>query len=156
MPEISEIELYEVPDQPVVSIRTIIAFNEFPANADAAFKKIQTYLVQHHRSPSAGPFVCYHNAELEHLDVEIGFPVAAEIPDQGEIRYYVHPGGRCAAGLFQGPYEDSDPLMMRMMEWITANGWTADGRIYNEYLNDTRRPPQDWLIRIRIPITSAD
>jgi hypothetical protein len=43
-----------------------------------------------------------------------------------------------------------------MMEWITANGWTADGRIYNEYLNDTRCPPQDWLVRIRIPITSVD
>lgn len=156
MPEISEIELYELPDQPVLSIRAVMAFSEFPSNAQAAFTRILAHLESIHRSPAGCPFVCYHNTDLEHLDVEIGFPVAGQVPDQGDIRYRVHPGSRCSAGLFQGPYEQSDPLMIQMMEWIAAHGLLSDGRIYNEYLNDTRRPPQEWLLRIRIPIRPVE
>jgi effector-binding domain-containing protein len=152
MPEISHIELYELPAQPVLSIRTVISFCEFPSKAEKAFSTILAYLDEIQRLPAAGPFVCYHNTDLDHLDVEMGFPVAGMISDKGDIRYCVHPAGRCAAGLFQGSYEQSDPLMMRMMEWITARGMQPNGRIYNEYLNDTHRLPKDWLMRIRIPI----
>lgn len=152
MPEISEIEFYDIPAQPVLSIREVMPFSEFPIRAESAFTKILAYLTQSGRLPAGGPFVCYHNTDLEHLDVEIGFPVFESLPERDDIHCVIHPGGRCAAGIFQGPYEESDPLMLKIMEAIAGRGQAAAGRIYNEYLNDTRRPPHNWLLRIRIPI----
>ena len=70
---ISKITLLEQPEQHVLSIRSIIHFDDYPRVAGKAYGKIMDYAIRKGLLLSSGPFVCYHNADLEHLDVEMGF-----------------------------------------------------------------------------------
>ena len=65
---------------------------------------------------SSGPFVCYHNADLENLDVEMGFPVAEPISGNDDIVGYTIPVQKAVSGIFLGAYEDTDPLMIEIGE----------------------------------------
>jgi effector-binding domain-containing protein len=152
MPQLSEIGLYWIPEQPVLSVRKVIHFNEYPVLAGQVYAALQVLMDEFGIHPCAGPFVCYHNADLEHLDVEIGFPVGEKISGRDEMKFRIHPAGLCAASIFQGPYGETDPLMFRIQEWLSARGISSAGRIYNDYLNETSFPPEQWLTRIRIPV----
>ena len=62
-----------------------------------------------------GPFVCYHNANLENLDVEMGFPVAGPVLGNGDITGYTIPVQKAVSAIFWGAYEDTDPLMYEII-----------------------------------------
>lgn len=152
MPIISKINLYEQAEQYVLSVRTTINFNDYPKTAEQTYSKIMEYATQNNLLLSDGPFVCYHNADLENLDVEMGFPVSKLMPGNGEIIGHVIPSQKVVSGIFLGAYEESDSLMMKMMEWIAEHGYTQQGKIYNYYLNDEDRPASELLTRISIPV----
>lgn len=88
---ISKINLFEQPEQHVLSIRTIIHFNDLPNTAKQAFGRIMEYAACNGLLLSGGPFVCYHNADLENLDVEMGFSVAKPVLGNGDITGYIIP-----------------------------------------------------------------
>ncbi len=153
MPIISKITLYEQAEQYVLSVRTMINFIDYPKTAEQAYTKIMEYATQNNLLLSDGPFVCYHNADLENLDVEMGFPVPKLIPGNGEIIGHAIPAQKLASGIFLGAYEESDPLMMDIMQWIAEHGYKQQGEIYNYYLNDENRPASELLTRISIPVS---
>lgn len=101
---------------------------------------------------SGSPFGCYHNADLENLDVEIGFPVAKPVSGNGNITGYTIPVQKAVSGIFLGAYEDTDPLMIEIMQWITKHGYEQQGKIYNYYLNDENRNASELLTQIVVPI----
>lgn len=76
---ISKISLFEQPEQHVLSILTTIHFNDYPNTAKQAYGVIMEYAAYNGLLLSGGPFACYHNADLENLDVEVGFPVAKPV-----------------------------------------------------------------------------
>ena len=149
---ISRIDLFEQPEQHVLSIRTTIPFVDYPEVAGQAYGKLMAYAAQNGLLFSGGPFVCYHNADLEALDVEMGFPIAKPVAGSGEIAEHTIPTQKVASGLFLGAYEESDPLMIEIMQWIAAHGYERRGEIYNYYLNDESRPAGELLTQIVVPI----
>lgn len=152
MASISKINLVEQAEQHVLSIRTLINFNEYPDTAMQAYSKVMEYAKSKDLLFSGVPFVCYHNADLEHLDVEMGFPVAKPIPGKDDIAGYTIPVQKAVSGLFLGAYEASDPLMFEIMNWIKEHGYEQQGEIYNYYLNDTDRSIEELLTQIVVPI----
>lgn len=153
MPIISKINLYEQTAHYVLSVRTTINFIDYPKTAAQAYTKIMEYATQNNLLLSDGPFVCYRNADLENLDVEMGFPVPRLIPGNGEITCHAIPAQKVASGIFLGAYEESDPLMMNIMQWIEGHDYKQQGEIYHYYLNDENRPSNELLTRISIPVT---
>ncbi|PKM96371.1 MAG: transcriptional regulator [Firmicutes bacterium HGW-Firmicutes-1] len=149
---ISKIDLYELPKQHVLSIRTIIHFDDYPRNAELAYRKIMEYANKNEFLLSGGPFVCYHNADLENLDVEMGFPVAKPVKGEGDIVGYTIPVQKAVSGIFLGSYNDTDPLMMEIIQWISEHGHEQQGGIFNYYLNDENRPADELLTQIVVPI----
>ena len=69
-----------------------------------------------------------------------------------EIVGYIIPVQKVVSGIFLGAYEDTDPLMMEIMQWITNHGYQQQGTIFNYYLNDEDRPASELLTRIVIPV----
>lgn len=149
---ISKINLFEQPEQHVLSIRTTINFNDYPDTAEQAYQKIMEYAAQNGLLLSSGPFVCYHNDNLENLDVEMGFPVARPVSGNDDIAGYTIPVQKSVSGIFLGAYEDTDPLMFEIMQWIIAHGYEPQGKIYNYYLNDDDRNASELLTQIVVPI----
>ncbi len=149
---ISKINLLEQPKQHVLSIRITINFNDFPNTAKLAYDNITEYAECNNILLSGGPFVCYHNTDLDNLDVEMGFPVARPISGMGNIVGHTIPVQKSVSGIFLGPYTDTDPLMMEIIKWIADHGYEQQGQIYNYYLNDDDRPAAELLTQIIVPI----
>jgi effector-binding domain-containing protein len=149
---ISTINAIEQPEQHVLSIRTTIHFDDYPRVAGQAYGRIMEYAARNGLLFSSGPFVCYHNADLENLDVEMGFPVAKPVTGEGDIMGHVIPVQKAVSGIFLGAYTDTDPLMMEIIQWIAEHGYEQQGEIYNYYLNDEDRPVGELLTQIVVPI----
>jgi len=149
---ISKINLLEQPEQHVLSIRTTIHFNDYPNTAKQAYGVIMEYAACNGLLLSGGPFVCYHNADLENLDVEMGFPVAKPVLGNDYITGYTIPVQKAVSGIFLGAYEDTDPLMFEIIQWIIEHGYEQQGKIFNYYLNDDSRNASELLTQIVVPI----
>jgi effector-binding domain-containing protein len=149
---ISRISLIEQQEKHVMSIRTTIHFDNYPNTARQAYARIMEYAEQRGILLSGGPYVCYHNTDLANLDVEIGFPVARPVSGGNDIVCYTIPVQKAVSGIFLGAYEDTDPLMMEMMQWIQEHGHKQQGRIFNYYLNDQDRAASELLTQIVIPV----
>lgn len=149
---ISKINLIEQPEQHVLSIRTTIHFNDYPNAAKQAYRNIMEYAELNGLLFSSGPFVCYHNTDLENLDVEMGFIVAKPVSGNDDIAGYTIPVQKAVSGIFLGAYEDTDPLMIEIMQWIKKHGYEQQGQIYNYYLNDDDRNASELLTQIVVPI----
>jgi len=149
---ISKINLFDQPEQHVLSIRTTIHFNDFPDFSGQVYRKIEEYAAQTGLLFSDSPFVCFYNTDLENLDVEIGFPVANSAPGNGKIAGHTFPAQKVVSGIFLGAYQDTDPLMFSILQWVTDHGYKQQGPIFNYYLNDDDRPVGELLTRIAVPI----
>ncbi len=152
MATISKINLLEQPEQHVLSIRTTIHFDNYSNTANQAYKRIMEYAEYNNLLLSSGPFVCYHNTDLENLDIEMGFPVAKPVSGNDEISGYTIPVQKVVSGIFLGAYEDTDPLMYEIIQWIKEQGYEQQGKIYNYYLNDENRNANELLTQIVVPI----
>jgi len=149
---ISKIDLIEQPKQHVLSLRTVAHFNDFPKTAEQAFREIMDFVERNDLLLSGGPFVCYHNTDLENLDIEMGFTLANPTPGKGAIVGYTIPVQKGVSGIFLGAYEDTDPLMIEIMQWIVEHGYEQQGKIYNYYLNDDHRDTGELLTQIIVTI----
>jgi len=153
MSRISSITLTEQPEQHILSIRTTIDFmKEFSDFCGQAFGKITEYLNSIDVLLGGPPVVCFHNMDLEQLDVEVGFPVATVINVNGEIKANIIPAQRVVSAIDLGPYEKQDPTLEEIFGWMQKNSYEMQGEIYYYYLNDTERPESEYLTKMVIPI----
>jgi hypothetical protein len=79
-------EVKEQPTQKTLSIRTRAAVQDLPQVFGAGYGKIGQYLGELGEQPSGPPFAAYYNMDMDNLDVELGFPVARQLPGQDEIK----------------------------------------------------------------------
>lgn len=149
---ISKNGLLELPEQHVLSIRTTIHFDDYARIAGQAYEKIMAYTDRKGLLVSGGPYVCYHNTDLENLDVEMGFPVAKVVLGEGEIVGYTIPREKVVSGVFLGAYADTDPMMMDIIQWIAEHGYEQQGKIYNYYLNEDDRSESELFTRVVVVI----
>ena len=149
---ISKINLLEQPEQHVLSVRTTIHFNDYPNIASQAYRVIMEYTACKGLLLAGGPFVCYHNTDLEKLDVEMGFPIAKPVVGNGDITGYTIPIQKVVSGIFLGAYEDTDLLMFEIIQWIKEHGYEQQEKIFNYYLNDESRNASELLTQIVVPI----
>lgn len=154
MTRISQILEKKLPEIQLLTLRrTIHFFEEYSEFVGEAVTKISQVLKKADSFPSSGPIVCFHNVDLEALDVEIGFQVAETIRETETINAVTLPACTVVTAIDLGPYEQSDPVMEELLNWIPANGYQQAGGIYYHYLNDNERPDTELLTEIYIPIT---
>lgn len=153
MTRISSITLTQQQEQHTLTIRKTINFmTGFSAFALDCFDKTNEYLSSIDSLFGGEPIVCFHNMDLEHLDVEIGFPVANHINGSKEIKANLMPSQRIVSAIDLGPYEQQDPTLEDIFTWIQQNGYEMQGTIYYQYLNDTNRPASEFLTKMILPI----
>ncbi len=153
MARISDITVKEQLEYCFVSIRKTIDFaNEFASFSGGGFQKIMDYLDSQNILVCDGPIVCFHNMDLERLDVEVGFPVAKSANGDGEIHARMVPVQKVVTAIDLGAYEEQDPTLEDMFSWIQEHGCRPLSVIYYQYLNDTNRPASEYLTKMMIPI----
>jgi effector-binding domain-containing protein len=146
-------ELIDRPAQPVLSIRAHAAVQNLPAIVGQSYGTITQYLGQLGQQPAGAPFVAYFNMDMQNLDLEIGFPVAAKLPGQGDIQPGKMLGGKAAACLYTGPYDKIAPAYEAVMQWMQSQRYEALGPCYEIYLNDpAQTPPEALQTQIVFPV----
>ena len=153
MARISKIMIKQFPVMHLLSVRKTIDFmNEYADFMGSAIEAIQSCIEKQGAYPGSGPVVCFHNVDLEALDVEIGFRVAQPIEAAGMVQATVIPLQTVAITIDRGPYEQQDPTLEALMSWIPEHGYEAAGGIYYHYLNDEEQPESEYLTEMFIPV----
>lgn len=153
MARIAKIMVKQWPEQHQLTVRrTIDFFREYADFMDNAVKDIMSLLEETGKFPASGPIVCFHNVELTALDVEIGFRVAEPLPGRDAVRTQTVPPQTVAVTIDRGPYEEQDPTMEALMEWLPRHGYAAAGGICYHYLNDEEQPTSEYLTEMFIPV----
>lgn len=147
------IELKEKNAQPVLAIRKITSLGQLPQEIGKAYGAIMQYLGELGEQPADAPYTAYYNLDMEHLDVEMGFPVSKQLAGKGEIKFYEIPAGKYSECLYKGPYSDSAPVYDAMNGWIAEKGFEATGIAYEVYYNSPAEVAESELLtRIMLPL----
>ncbi|MGD9559073.1 MAG: GyrI-like domain-containing protein [Oscillospiraceae bacterium] len=153
MARISDIALVHRPELHLLSVRRTIDFmREYSQFTEEVFGDILRYLARQGRLPGSAPLVCFHNTNLEKLDVEAGFVVPDTVGSKGDMKSRNLQAIKTAVAYDMSPYEQQDPTLQAVMDWITEQGYQAKGEIWYEYLNDTNRPEEQFLTKMMVPI----
>lgn len=148
-----EIKLIDLPDQPTLTMRSVMPVGKLPEFFGKAFGGIMGYLEQLGEYPAGMPFGAYHNLDMTALDVEAGFPVTHKIEGKGEIITGLIPAGKFISTIHIGPYDSVNLAYDALAQWAKENGYELTGLAYEYYLND---PSSDPSIKpeteIRLPL----
>jgi effector-binding domain-containing protein len=148
-----KIELNEQGAQPVLSIRKTTAVESLPQEIGKAYGSIIQYLNEIGEQPTEAPFTAYYNLDMEHLDVEMGFPVSKQLTGRGEIKASEIPSGKYAVCMYKGPYAEMVPAYDAMNQWIGETGLAALGTSYEIYYNSPAEvPDSELLTKIMLPV----
>jgi effector-binding domain-containing protein len=147
------IELKEHGAQPVLSVRKTTSLEKLPQEIGKAYGSIMQYLNELGEQPSEVPFTAYYNLDMEHLDVEMGFPVSKQLAGKGEIKAGSMPEGKYAECMYKGPYAEMVPVYDVMNKWIAEKGFEATGVSYEVYYNSPDEVPESELLtKVMLPL----
>ena len=146
-------EVKEQPPQPTLTIRTRTSVQNLPQLIGKSYGAIIQYLGQLSQYPAGAPFAAYYNMDMQNLDVELGFPVAKELPGKDEIKPGRIPGGKFGVVLHTGPYDKVGPAYEALAKFVAEKGYEATGVAYEVYLNDPMQTkPEDLKTQVMFPL----
>lgn len=148
-----KIELIEQKAQPVLTIRTRTSLAELSKTIGETYGEIMQYLTELREQPADAPYTAYYNLDMNDLDVEMGFPVAKQLPEKGRIKPGEIPQGKCAACLYKGSYSQMEQVYGEIYKWMDQNSYEPRGVYYEYYYNSPNEVPENELLtKIVIPI----
>lgn len=159
---VREPQLDERPAQPYMGIRVQTPFKGMFQVADKLHKQLFAWAKVKGLEPVGPTFLRYHVIDMAGImDVEVGFPVAAPLPDEGAICAGELPAGRYASLVYIGHgYVGNKTLIGWAMEhgiawdrWEDARGDAFRSR-YEAYLTDPRveHRKTKWEVEVAIKI----
>jgi effector-binding domain-containing protein len=150
----SRFEIRPIPRQAtaVVAVRSSLA--DISDSMGEALQKAFRALAESGVEPAGPPFARYFSME-EPIEYEAGVPVAAPFPGGSEVKSGDIGGIEAAVGMHVGPYDTLAQTYAAMTEWVTTQGRTVAGPMWETYLTDpTIEPdPQRWQTEIFMPVT---
>ena len=153
MARICDITIKQQAGYNYISIRKTINFMaEFTHFTFESFHKIQQFLTSISVLVSDGPIICFHNMDLEHLDIEVGFPIAQDIAVKEDLQFNKIPAQKVVVTIDLGAYEKQDSTLEALISFIQTHDYKITGPIYYQYLNDINRPAEQYLTKMMIPI----
>jgi effector-binding domain-containing protein len=148
----SDIVLVKQMEQPTYAIRTVTKVESLPQLIGESYGKIVLALQEFGEMMTDVPFVCYHNLDMQNLDVEIGFPISRTLPIKDGIKPGVIPEGYSIFCMYRGPYGEIEPVYNDMAKWIEENGYEALGSAYEFYFNGPGFPESELLTKVVMPV----
>lgn len=149
----NKIELKEVKEQPVLSIRKTTPMKNLQQELGKAYQALFQYLGQLGEVPADAPFAGYFNMDMDALDVEMGVPVSKTLPGKGEIKPGVIPAGKQVSCFYKGSYSQLEAVYADINKWMAENKCEPNGECYEFYLKSPMDTPESELeTRIVFPV----
>jgi len=142
--------------QPTLTVRVKTSTQQLPQVFARVYASIGQYLGELGEKPAGPPFAAYYNMDAQAMDVEIGFPVAKQLPGRGEIKPGATPSGQVATCLHTGPYNEAPGAYEALSHFLRESKFEATGVAYELYLNDpAQTPPEELQTQVMFPLKPA-
>jgi effector-binding domain-containing protein len=148
-----------------VTIQQVEPFPYICLPSSGGFEQIEAVIGQMWQSmqeqnifPMGGMIGVYHSdptmIDFKNLKWEVGFPVSEQASPLSplEKRHWIFT--TVASAMYVGPYDKTGDAIVKMYEWIFANGYTADGPILEKYMDmdPSKVDPNALKTEIWIPV----
>ena len=135
--------------QPAVNMKNLQAV------MGEAYGLIMKKLEELGKEITGAPYVLYTNANPDYsvFDLEMGFPVAEELPVDGDLYMTKTYEGKAVEAIHKGPYDTLEETYVAMMKYIQENSLEATGETYDFYLNNPMETkPEELLTKVVMPV----
>lgn len=152
-----EVVLKNVPSQKVLSLRKIMP--DYGATGQL-FGEIGPYVYKSGAQIIGPSILVIHDEEFKEKDVdlEVAFPIAADVPSEGELKCKELSGyDQVATTIHKGSYETVGGAYTALMKWIESGGYQIIDSSREVYFTDPGSgvPPNEYVTEIQIPVTKG-
>jgi effector-binding domain-containing protein len=153
----ADIELNRTVARPTAVVRGRVSMAELPAFLARAFDAVTAALTRQGVHVTGPPLAMYRARHGDTVDVEAGFPVAAAVTADDDVRPSTVPGGEVAETVHIGPYETLGDTYRELAGWIERHGRRPTGLSWECYLTDPENPahPEGPETLVVWPIAAA-
>jgi effector-binding domain-containing protein len=150
-----EVELKEMEAQPVVIARTETTPDQIGPTYGELIAEVSASLAKRSIPVAGPPFGRYFDYSKDHVDMAVGFPVAASVEDDGRVVAGELPGGRVAIVTHVGPYTQLGAAYRAIEAWIAEHGEASAGPPWEVYVTGPAQTADSstWRTDIVQPIT---
>jgi AraC family transcriptional regulator len=146
-------EIRSIPRQDTAVVAVTSPLDGISESMGKAFEKTFHALGATGVAPAGPPFARYFNME-DPFEYEAGVVVATPFAGSDEVKPGELGGVEAAVGMHVGPYDTLERTYDAMMEWITGQGRSVAGPMWEVYLTDpsSEPDPQAWRTEVFIPV----
>jgi effector-binding domain-containing protein len=148
-----EIEIREVPEQPVIAVREHVAMSTIGEFLGRVFGELYAHAGRTGLITSGPPFVIYHAFDPAEVDAEVCVPVIGAAESAGRITARVLPAATVAHTIHVGPYDQLGVAYEAVQAWIAEQGFEASGPYRERYLTGPEVPQEQHRTEIELPVT---
>jgi effector-binding domain-containing protein len=165
MTTVTEPKIDARPERPYMGIRKKVPMSNMSREVTKLFKDLNAWVEQKGVTAAGPRFLRYHVIDMSgQMDIEVGVPVAAPLPESGNVRAGVIPAGRYASLIYVGNGYTGNKTLV---EWAKANGipwdrWDdpngdAFRSRYESFLTDpkTEHRKTKWQIEVAIKLPDS-
>jgi AraC family transcriptional regulator len=153
MPTLS-IERRELTAQPILFVRARAARHEIATAIGECLGKAYPFALTAGCVIAGRPFTRYVSAGPGLMTVEIGMPIAAATPGEGDVESGSLPGGPVVVAIHGGPYDQLAETYAAAERWMEANKLRIGGPPWESYITDRAEHPDpaQWRTEICWPL----
>lgn len=140
--------------QTAAVIHLRIAREEMPNVMGAAINEVLGALKAQGVAP-VGPLFCHHLVMQKGLfDFEVGFGCTAVVKASGRVKPSSLPAVRVARATYTGGYEGLHGAWVAFGEWLTKQGLTPRGDLWESYVYgpESSQDPATWRTELNQPL----
>ena len=140
--------------RPALIVRRKIASSELAQTLGEVLGRVFTY-AQRNAIPIAGqPFTRFVTTGRGLITIEIGLPVGAAAPGEGEIEATELAGGPASVAIHVGPYDKLGETHAAIERWIDAHELETRGAPWETYVSDPAHVPDPakWETEVVYPL----
>jgi len=134
------VELNRIVPRHTAVVRATVPMRGLPAFLSRAFAAVADALARQGVHVTGPPLALYRSAPGDAVDVEAGFPVAAEVLPEGEIRPSSVPGGAAIETVHTGPYDTLGDAYRQLAGWMQRHGRHPADLSWESYLTGPDDP----------------
>jgi len=156
MPTLS-IERRELSSQPFLFVPTKAGRHEIAKAIAESLGKAFPYVMQQGLPIAGPPTARYLTMGPGLFEMQIGVPIAAAAPGQGDVQAGELPGGAIAVGVHGGSYDSLSETYVAMERWMESNGYRPGVGPWESYVTDPGDFPDvnDWRTEVYWPIATS-
>jgi effector-binding domain-containing protein len=149
-----EIVIKKVKSQKVLAIRKTMP--NYGASGQL-FGIIGPYVFQAGARVAGPPMLIEHDREFKEkdVDIEVAFPIVADVPVKGEFKCYELAGyNQVATSVHKGSYDTISAAYSALMRWIEANGYQIIDCSREIYFTapGSNTPPSEYVTEVQFPV----